>query len=391
MKALLIPSFLCAALTGWSQVKFTPPATPQRPVTDTLHGTYLTDQYRWLEDKENQDVINWTRKQHDYGVEFLEKTQKVHPGLKESIAAIVDLDYEGPYNKVGKRVFQSVKRKGDKQSKLYTILDGKKILIWDPVELDASGSTSTNGIEYTYDGERAAITVQTGGDEIGTTYFINTRTGKKMYEPIKNTSGFSWCKDQEHAYITFRSRKDIDGQLPLKTYLWKAGDKPTKLQFVGSTTDAKNSYYVYDNHYSNVSFYGEGDFYSNNCYIRPTGTTGKGTLIYESTKSASYPEAIGEKLYIFTNDNAPNYKLMVGDVKQPNSSNWKVLIPEGETVMQGYAITKDGIIIQDKKDVVSRLTWYDLDGKRIKEIPLPETGSVSGFSYDREEDSVYVS
>ncbi|MFN8134751.1 MAG: hypothetical protein U0Z17_05850 [Bacteroidales bacterium] len=42
----------------------------------------------------------------------------------------------------------------------------------------------------------------------------------------------------------------------------------------------------------------------------------KGQLIYESKKSAAYPgEAIGEKLYIFTNDNALNYRLLVADKK----------------------------------------------------------------------------
>ncbi len=65
--------------------------------------------------------------QHDYGIEYLKATQKIHPGVKDEIAAYIDIDYEGPLNKQGKRVFQNVKKKGDKQYKLYTILNGKKI------------------------------------------------------------------------------------------------------------------------------------------------------------------------------------------------------------------------------------------------------------------------
>ena len=56
---------------------------------------------------------------------------------------------------------------------------------------------------------------------------------------------------------------------------------------MGTTGDAKNSYFVYDNRYSDVSFYGEGDFYSNKCYMRKTGTNDKGILIYESKKSTA--------------------------------------------------------------------------------------------------------
>ena len=392
MKAtLLVAVFFSAQFSMIAQSTFFPPKTPVHAVTDTMHGVLITDEYRWLENKADPATINWTRAQHDYGDFYLESTQKKHEGLRESIAAYIDRDYESPLAKIGKRVFQTIKRKGEKQSKLYTILDGKKILIWDPVKLDSTGNTSTSGTAYTYDGERAAISIQKSGAEILTTYIIETRTGKILYPPMFNTDGFQWTRDQQHAYITIRSKEDIDNQLPLKSYWLKVGDPLDKATEVGTTADAKNSFYIYDNRYSDVSFSGESDFYSNNCYLRKTGSMEKGQLIYESKKSAAYPEAIGEKLYIFTNDNAPNYRLMVADKNNPVYKNWKVLIPEGKTVLQSYVVTKKNIIIQDKIDIQSRLTLYDLNGKRIKQIELPETGNVGSISYDREEDSVYLS
>jgi prolyl oligopeptidase len=177
-----------------AQSKFSPPATPAIPVVDTLHGVLLTDDYRWLEDKKDPNVLDWTQKQHDYTLNYLDQTQKKHPGLREEVAAYIDLDVEGPLNKVGKRVFQNIKRKGDKQNKVYTLLDGKKILIWDPVKLDSTGSTSTQGFSYTYDGERAAISVQKSGAEISTTYIIETRSGKILFGPFENLGGFQWTK-----------------------------------------------------------------------------------------------------------------------------------------------------------------------------------------------------
>ncbi len=370
--------------------KFNPPPTPSHPVTDTLHGVLITDDYRWLEDKTDPKVIEWTKAQHDYGIEYLNKTEKQHTGVRDEIANYIDLDYEGPLHKEGKRVFQDIKKKGDKQDKLYIIIKGEKILIWDPVKIDTSGSTSTSDVSYTYDGERAAISVQKSGAEITTTYIVDTRTGKILYPPLENTFGYQWTKDQQHAYFTIRQQKDVDKQLPLKTYLWKVGDPVKNAQFIGTTTDAKNSYYIYDNRYSDVCFYGESDFYSNKAYMKKNGIGEEGKLIYESKKFAAYPEAIEDKLYIFTNDNAPNYKLMVADKNNADYKNWKVLIPESETVMQSDVITKHNIIIQDKKDIQSRLTLYDLSGNKIKQIELPETGNVSWISYDREEDSVYV-
>ena len=389
-KHLFVAVLFLFQISLMAQKTFFPPTTPARPVTDTLHGMLLTDDYRWLEDKTDPEVVAWTHAQHDYAVQYLKGTQKVHAGLLEDLTAYIDRDYESSLDKEGKRVFQTIKRKGDKQSKLYTILDGKKVLIWDPVKLDTTGNTSTSGISYTYDGERAAISVQKSGAEISTTYIIETKTGKVLYPPLENTFGYQWTKDQQHAYFTLRTKEDIDQQQPLKTYWWKVGDPREKAVFMGTTEDSKNSFYIYDNRYSDISFSGASDFTSNNCYMRKTGTMDKGQLIYDSKKFAAYPEAIGEKLYVLTNDNAPNYRLMVAEKSNPEYKNWKVLIPESETVMESYAVTKKNILIQDKKDIQSRLMLYDLKGKKIRQIELPETGNLAGMSYDMEEDSVYI-
>jgi len=390
-KNVLLTLFLLLPFFGFAQVKFSPPSTQIIPVVDTLHGMLLQDNFRWLEDKSDQRVIDWTLAQHNYGIEYLKSTQKSHKGLREEIAAYIDLDYEGPLTKVGKRVFQTVKRKGEKQGKIYTILKGKKLMIWDPVKLDTTGSTSTSGTNYTYDGERAAISVQKSGAEVTTTYIIDTKTGKMLFKPIENTFGFQWTKDQQHAYITIRTPEDIKKQSPLKTYLLKIGEPFNKAVFIGTTTDAKNSYYIYDNRYSDVTFFGEADFYTNTCKMRTTGTMDEGRLIYKSDKFRAFPDAIGDVLYIMTNENAPNFKLMVADKNNPEQQNWKVLIPESETVMQNYVVTKSNLIIQDKKDILSRLTLYDLNGNKIKQIELPDIGNVDYVSYDREEDSVYIS
>ncbi len=391
MKNSLTLLLLCLSFGSNAQVTFNPPPTVKNPVVDTLHGFLLTDNYRWLEDKTDPKVVEWTKAQHDYTIQYLNATQKGHSGLREEVAAYIDMDYEGPLSKEGKRVFQTIKKKGDKQSSVYTILDGKKIQIWDPVKLDTSGKTSTTSVQYTYDGERAAVSVQKSGAEISTTYIIETRTGKILYPPLENIFGYQWTKDQQHAYFTIRSQADVDSQAPLKSYLWKVGDPVEKAQFIGTTKDAKDSYYIYDNRYSDVTFYGEGNFNSNNCKMRKTGTGDDGVSIYDSRDFQAYPNAIGDKLYILTNDHAPNYRFMVASKQKPGYKDWQVLIPEGANVIQNVEVLKDGrLIVQDKKDIQSRLTLHDSKGKVIKPIALPEIGNVDYVSFDREEDSVYI-
>jgi prolyl oligopeptidase len=392
MKKLFFTSTaLITSLFAMSQVTFNPPPTPAIPVTDTLHGMLLTDNYRWLEDKDNEQVKNWTKAQHEYTLKYMNETQKPIKGLREELTAIIDMDYEGPVSTVGKHKFQSIKRKGDKQNKIYTVLDnGDKVLIFDPVAYDTSGKTSLSGSSYSYNGDICAFSIQKSGSEINTVYFIDTRTGKELYPPLDGVFGFDWTKDQQHGYITLRNKELIDKQLPLPTYLHKLGEDRKNDIFLGAPKDAKNSFYIYDNRYSDVSFLGESDFYSNTLRIKKTGTMDSGKIIYSSAKYRAYPEAIEDKLYIMTNDNAPNFKLLIGSTKNPDSKNWKVLIPESKTVMENYSVTKHNIIIQDKKDIVSRLRIFDFAGKYIKDVPMPEPGNINSFSYDREEDMIYL-
>jgi prolyl oligopeptidase len=125
--------------------------------------------------------------------------------------------------------------------------------------------------------------------------------------------------------------------------------------------------------------------------MKKTGTNDEGIQVYESKEFQAYPNAIGDKLYILTNDNAPNYRFMVTDKGKPTYKDWQVLIPEGATVLQNVEVLKDGrLIVQDKKDIQSRLTLHDARGKIIRTIELPEIGNVNYVSFDREEDSVYI-
>jgi prolyl oligopeptidase len=89
---LLIVAAQIIFITTCAQTKFLPPQTPSFAVKDTLHGVVLTDYYRWLENKEDPKVIEWTKAQHDYGIEYLKATQKMHAGLRNEIAAYIDID-----------------------------------------------------------------------------------------------------------------------------------------------------------------------------------------------------------------------------------------------------------------------------------------------------------
>ncbi|HRP02405.1 MAG TPA: prolyl oligopeptidase family serine peptidase [Candidatus Kapabacteria bacterium] len=383
----LIPMFM---YTSFSQSKFIPPATPQKPFMYEIHNFKITDPYQWLEDKNNPETLEWSKSQHNYTVDYIKTNTPTVSGLRDEITQIVDRDYEGAPFLVGEREFLYTKKKGEQQSKLYSNINGKRILIFDPLSIDESGKSAITGVAFTKDGNKAAIGTQFKGDEISTYRIVDTKTGKILGESITGLSGFSWTKDEKHAYITVRTKEMIQNQEPLKTYIHTIGAARSTDKFIVAPKDAKDFAGIWDERFEDVSFISEGDFYSNSLKIKKINSNDDWKEIYSSKKYKSDVTAKNGKLYFFTNDNAPNYKLMVTDLNKPEYKNWVDLIPEQETVMDGYVLTSDYILVQDIKDVLSRIMVYDLNGKFIKQLEIPEVGNIAGLGYHFESNTVTV-
>jgi prolyl oligopeptidase len=170
---------------------FNPPSTEAIPVVDTLFNYHIIDNYRWLEDKKDPKVLEWSHKQHDYTINYINKNFKQYPGMKEEIRAIYDRDnISAPFFKHDREFFYK-KMRGEQQFKIYTRIKKKEILIFDPLKIDPTGKTSINSFVLTKKGDKAAIGVQFQGNEVNTFYVIDTKTGKQLYAPIAGLSNWA--------------------------------------------------------------------------------------------------------------------------------------------------------------------------------------------------------
>ena len=281
-----------------SENRYTPPHTEKRPVIDTVHGFVMTDPYRWLENKDNDEVKTWSHAQHNATVNFLKTKCPEVAGLKDEIRSYIDRDYRGaPFFKADREFFYA-KNKGDQQSKIYTKIKDKEILIFDPLKIDPSGKTSIAGFHLTRDGNKAAVGVQFRGDEIDEYRIIDTRNGKVLGETIKNLSDFEWTHDEKHAYVTIRTKDMIKNQIPLKTFLHKIGDDQANDKFLLAPEDAKEDAGIWDTEEGGLTFMTVGDFYSNTLKVKKTGTDDDFVQIYSSKKYKADVDVRNNKIFI---------------------------------------------------------------------------------------------
>ena len=369
-----------------------PPATPARPVTDTVHGTTITDPYRWLEDNKNEEVVKWTRAQHDAALAWLAKNAPEVPGLRDELTRYTDRTITSPPSFKKGREFFTRKVKGEAQAKLYTRLDGKEVLLFDPVKLDPSGKSSLSGTSYTRDASIIAVGVQVAGDELPTQYFISSLTGATVHAPLVQVQNVSWTADNKIAYVEQRTQEQVTKQLPLFWQKLTLGNPVKDAPVVHKWADAKNWGSVADFEYAPYTIYDLGEGWQQNTVsIQKTGTTDTPRVIFAEKGARANIEIIGDTIYAQTSASSPNGRLLKANVAKPEFKDWKEILPEQkDAVLESFVITKKNIIVKEKRELLSRIRILDLDGKFVRELPAPEFGSVTGISYDRDSNTLYA-
>ena len=369
---------------------FAPPPTPARPVVETVHGVKLTDSYRWLENARDPEVEAWTKREHDATVAWLDANAPPVAGLHDELVAYFDRDItQPPFFKKGREFFYRT-RKGEAQAKVYTRLEGREVLLFDPIALDPSGKTSVGAFVLNRDAGKAAVATYSRGSEITDFRVIDTRSGEQIGPLMPGIAEFHWARDERYAFTSPRTKESIEKQEPQRCYRHKLGDDPKNDELLIAMTDAKDWCSVYEPEEAEVTVFETGDFYSNTIRIRPIGSTTEPKTIYTSKEFRAGAEFRKDRIYFVTNDHAPNFKLMAASYDAPEFERWQVLWPEQDTVLDGVDVTTDWLLVRDKKDVLTRVWVHDLAGKRVRELPLPELGNISASSYDKDKNVVYA-
>ncbi len=369
-----------------------PPSTPARPVTDIVHGTTITDPYRWLEDNKSEEVVKWTRAQHDAALAWLARNAPEVPGLRDELTRYTDRTITSPPSFKKGREFFTRKVKGEAQAKLYTRLDGKEVLLFDPVKLDPSGKSSLSGTSYTRDASIIAVGIQVAGDELPTQYFIDSKTGATVHAPLVQVQGVSWTADNKVAYIEQRTQEQVMKQQPLFWQKLALGNPVKDAPVVLRWADAKNWGSVADFEYAPYTIYDLGEGWQQNTIsIQKTGTTDTPRVIFAEKGARANIEIIGDTIYAQTSAGSPNGRLLKANVAKPEYKDWKEILPEQkDAVLESFVITKKNIVVKEKRELLSRIRILDLDGKFVRDLPAPEFGSVTGLSYDRDSNTLYA-
>ncbi len=373
--------------------------TKKIPVIDTYFETEVIDNYRWLEDDMSSETENWVIKQNEVTYDYLNNI----PFREELKTRLSDLwNYEkisAPFKEGAYTYFY--KNSGlQNQMVLYRQLeDDEPEVFLDPNTFSSDGTTSLAGTSFSKDGSLLAYSISEGGSDWRKIIVINVESNQIIEDTLVDVkfSGISWKSNDGFYYSSYDKPKG--SELSEKTdqhklYYHKLGtsQKEDKLIY-GGNKDEKNRYirgYVTsDDRFLVINAAKKTT--GNKLFIKDLTTNSKLRTISGDYDSNTYLiDNKDSKLFLVTDYNAPNNKIVSVSSKNPSKSNWKDFIPENEFVLNaskcgGYFFTRYMV------DAISKVYQYDYSGKMIREIKLPGIGSARGFNGKKDQDELYFS
>jgi prolyl oligopeptidase len=374
------------------------PSSKKGNTIDTYFGTEVPDPYRWLEDDEADDTKAWVIEQNKVTQNYLSQIP-YRESIRQRLETLWDYEkYSAPF-KEGRYTYFYKNNGLQSQSVLYRQLgDNEPEVFLDPNTFSADGTTSLGGIDFSKDGSLAAYQVSAGGSDWRDVIVLNTADKQVIGDTMKDIkfSGIAWKGNDGFYYSTY-AKPDAGSQLSGLTqyhqlYYHKLGTAQQDDQriFGGSDTPRRyiSGYLTEDERYLVIT--AATSTTGNELYLQDLSKPGSPIVnIIDNFDNQSHVlDNDGSKLYIFTNLNAPNYKVVTVDATNARPESWTDLIPETENVLS--ASTGGGKIFAEYlKDATSLVMQYDRSGKLERNINLPGVGTAGGFSTKREEKETY--
>ncbi|ATD03369.1 MAG: prolyl oligopeptidase [Pseudoalteromonas tetraodonis] len=376
------------------------PETKKGTVVDTYFGENVADPYRWLEDDMSDETAQWVKTQNNLTFSYLEQIP-YRDTLKQRLEKLMNYEkISAPFTEGDYTYFY--KNDGlQNQYVLYRSKDGGEAEIFlDPNTFSEDGTTSMSGLSFSEDGSLLAYQISEGGSDWRKIIVIDTETKEQVEQALVDVkfSGVSWLANDGFYYSSYD--KPEGSELSAKTdqhkvYYHKLGQAQSEDTLVfGDTAEQKHRYVgakaTKDGRYLFIS--ASVSTSGNKLFIKDLTKPDSEfvTVVGNTDSDTSVIDNEGSKLFLVTNLNAPNKKVVTVDASNPQPENWQDFIPETENVLN-VTLGGNTFFANYMVDAISKVKQYNKKGELIREISLPGVGTASGFGGKKEQTTLYYS
>ena len=376
------------------------PSTKKVTKVDKYFGTEVIDNYRWLENDNAMETKNWVDKQNETTFSYLENIP-FRNQIKNRLEQLWDYDKVSAPFKEG---YYTYFYKNSGLQNQYVVYRKKKgyeeEVFLDPNTFAKDGTTSLAGLNFSKSGKLLAYSISEGGSDWRKIIVMDAIDKKIIEDTLVDIkfSGIQWKLDEGFFYSSYDKPEGSElSQMTdqHKLYYHKLGTPQSEdVLIFGGLPEQKHRYVggsvTRDGKYLFIT---ASKTTSGNISLIKDLSILKSPLLKvdEDYNTDSYLlDAIKDNLYIVTNSNAPNKRVVKVSAKSPEEKNWKDFISETEHVLLpssggGYFFARYIV------NVMTKVIQYDFKGNNMGEIKLPGIGTAGGWNGKMEDETLYYS
>ncbi|HZS49784.1 MAG TPA: S9 family peptidase [Bryobacterales bacterium] len=369
--ALALGAFLLSARIGLK-----PPAAKTVPKTSTIHGDTRVDEYSWLRERSNPEVIRYLEEENRYTEAVMKHTEPLQAALYEEMRRrIKETDLSVPekidnyfyYQKtVEGQQYPVFCRKRDAQ-------DAPEEIILDQNALAAGHNYFRLGVHQPSPNHRLfAFSTDTNGSETYTLALKDLSTGELLKDQIPETYyGLAWGNDNKTFFYT-----TLDpAKRPYRLFRHTVGTDPAHDKLVYEEKDEKFFVHISKTRSRKyILLTLESETSSEVRYLSADEPTGEFRVVEPRRPNVEYGvEHHGDRFFIVTNENAKNFKLMDAPVSDPSRRNWKEVIPHREAVkLDGVDAFENHLVIYERENGLRKMRIRNMSTGEIRAVDFPE-------------------
>ena len=379
----------CSAITA-QRLQY--PETKKGDWVDTYFGVRVADPYRSLENESAPETRQWIEKQNQVTFDYLRQIP-YREQVRARLEKLSNYTRYGPPFRRGEYFFFFKNDGLQNQSVLYAQkgLEGKPEILFDPNNLSSDGTLRLGAFSFSKDARYAVYGISKGGSDWQDLFVMEVATKKTLSDQLKwvKSSTIAW---QGNGFYYSRYDQPPEG----KELTSKNENHKVYYHTIGMPQSADEL--VYEDKANSqrlhiVSTTEDERFAILSVTDRSSGKRGNALYWRDSSQGKTFIPIISEvgnnvyaiihnvggKFLILTNQNAPNWHVILCDPNNPEEKNWKEILPEGSEPLQSVYTGGGKLFAIYLKNVITRAYVYSLDGKRENEIKLPAPGIAGGF------------
>ncbi len=382
-------------------VKLSYPAVIRSTVEETYFGTTLKDPYRWLEDLNSKETVEWVTAQNSVSFDYLN-----HIPFRAQIRARVEKlwNYEKftvPFNEGGLYFFY--KNNGlQNQSVLYMQrnLEAEPEILLDPNKLSEDGTVALTMLRVSKNGKYLAYAISRSGSDWQEIYVRDIATKTLLEDKVEwaKFSNIAWQKD---GFYYSRYDAPTEGKeyqntnFYHKVFYHKIGTKQSQDELIYedktnkergfSAGISKDERFLLISAWSGTS--------GNALYVKDLEDSKSPmiTVVNDLKNDHDIIGNIGNDLLVTTNYEAPTMRLVRINLKNPTQKDWKDVIPMQKNTLKYVTQAGKKLFAFYIENAKTKIIQYSQDGKQEKEVALPTLGTASGFEGKENDKEVFYS